>query len=260
MAREHSAADRPTVSPNSHVPLYVQIEQDLRHMIDSGELSPLDRVLSEVELSKRFNVSRMTSRKSLDRLVAEGVLFRQPGKGTFVAAAKIRHDPASQASFSAAMAELGFTVRTKVLVAGTVKGAEHVTAALSLPLRTQVIFVRRLRLLDRVPCAIHDVYLPPGLEDLLEADLESSLTHLLALRDGPGTFGRDSIDALSAAGDFARLLGVAEGLPLLRKQGTVYARTGQPLRYSEAYYRADMFRFVTDSSEPRLEARVIPKQ
>jgi GntR family transcriptional regulator len=248
------------VSPDSHVPLYIQIEQDLRHLIDSGELAPLDRVPSEAELSKRFGVSRMTSRKGLDRLVAEGVLFRQPGKGTFVSAAKIDHDPASQYSFSMAMSALGLTVRTKVLVAGMVNGAEHVTGALGLPTRARVIFVRRLRLVDGSPSAIHDVYLPTRLQDILAENLESSLTELLARRDGVGAVGRDSIDALAAAGEFARLLAIPVGAPLLRKQGTVFSQSFEPLRYSEAYYRADRFKFVTESAEPHLEARVIPKE
>ena len=249
-----------TVSPRSHVPLYIQIEQDLRHLIDSGELAPLDRVPSEIEMSTRFGVSRMTARKSMDRLVTEGVLFRQPGKGTFVAAPKINHDPASQYSFSAAMSALGLTVRTKVLVSGIVNGAEHVTRALGVPTRGRVIFIRRLRIVDGIPSAIHDVYLPVGLQDVLTQNLESSLTELLAFRDGVGTIGRDSIDALAAVGEFAKLLEVPVGVPLLRKQGTVFSDKLEPLRYSESYYRADRFKFVTEGMKTDLDAQVFPKE
>jgi GntR family transcriptional regulator len=248
------------VSPNSHVPLYIQIEQDLRNLIDSGELAPLHKVPSEAELSKRFGVSRMTSRKSLDRLVAEGVLFRQAGKGTFVAAKKISHDPASQRSFSAAMSALGLTVRTKVLASGIVNGAEHVTHALGVPTRGRVVFIRRLRVVDGIPSAIHDVYLPLSFEDVLTQDLGSSLTELVAARDGAGTIGRDSIDALAAAGEFARLLEVPVGAPLLRKQGTVLSAQFEPLRYSESYYRADQFKFVTEGVESDRSAQVFPKE
>jgi GntR family transcriptional regulator len=62
----------------SPIPLYIQIEQELRGLVESGGLGPLAQVPSEAELSDRFGVSRMTARKALDRLVGDGILFRQP--------------------------------------------------------------------------------------------------------------------------------------------------------------------------------------
>ena len=80
----------------SPVPLYIQIDEELRGQIESGELGPLAQVPSETDLAERFSVSRMTARKALDRLVADGMLFRQPGKGTFVAPTKIAHGASDQ--------------------------------------------------------------------------------------------------------------------------------------------------------------------
>ena len=101
----------------SPVPLYIQIDEELRGQIESGELGPLAQVPSETDLADHFSVSRMTARKALDRLVADGMLFRQPGKGTFVAPTKIAHGASQGLSFSAAMAAQGLSCETRVLEA-----------------------------------------------------------------------------------------------------------------------------------------------
>ncbi|MGG1575598.1 GntR family transcriptional regulator [Fictibacillus sp. NRS-1165] len=67
-------------------PLYRQVYQSIKNNIVSGEYTEGDRVPSEKELSDTFQVSRITSKKALDLLEDEGLVFRQRGKGTFVSA------------------------------------------------------------------------------------------------------------------------------------------------------------------------------
>ena len=65
-------------------PLYVQIPKILHDQIRSGQYPLRSRVPSEQELATQYGVSRITARKSLDVPVTQGLLFRRPGKGTFV--------------------------------------------------------------------------------------------------------------------------------------------------------------------------------
>ena len=65
-------------------PLYQQLASLLRKQINSGELSPGDRVPTEAELSERYNTSRNTVRLALDVLRNEGLLTSQQGRGSFV--------------------------------------------------------------------------------------------------------------------------------------------------------------------------------
>jgi GntR family transcriptional regulator, histidine utilization repressor len=67
------------------LPRYDAIKQALRARIESAELRPGDRVPSENELAVEFEVSRMTARRALLELAAQGVLFRTQGLGSFVA-------------------------------------------------------------------------------------------------------------------------------------------------------------------------------
>jgi GntR family histidine utilization transcriptional repressor len=66
-------------------PIYLKIKDDIRSQIDSGELSPGDRVPSESEIVKRVGASRMTVNRALKELAHEGKLVRVQGLGTFVA-------------------------------------------------------------------------------------------------------------------------------------------------------------------------------
>lgn len=69
------------------LPQYQKIENDLRDGIEQQRLKAGDQILTEEALCTRYGVSRMTVRKALDRLSADGYINRIPGKGTFVATA-----------------------------------------------------------------------------------------------------------------------------------------------------------------------------
>ncbi|MFA6715793.1 MAG: GntR family transcriptional regulator [Victivallaceae bacterium] len=65
--------------------VYSGVESDLIDQIRSGTLKPHECILSENEISRKYNISRRSSRKALDNLVEKGLLYRMAGKGTFVA-------------------------------------------------------------------------------------------------------------------------------------------------------------------------------
>ncbi len=246
------------VQRTSPIPLYIQIEEELRNRIRNQELRSLDQVPSESELSERFDVSRMTARKALDRLVGDGLLFRQPGKGTFVAPPKIAHGPSQQLSFSVAMDALGLRHETRVLDAGLAVPPDGIAQELAIPTAARVVFMRRLRLVEGTQAAIHTSYLPARYAGVLEGDLTGSLTELMVGVGARVTESRDQLEAVIATGEDAKVLGVHAGHPLVLITGVAYSSAREPLRYSEALYRGDRFRFSVDparSPELRIEVR-----
>ena len=68
----------------SQSPLYLQIKRYISDQIDSGRWPVGHRITTEIELTKQFDVSRMTVNKAIRDLVAEGRLLRRPRLGTFV--------------------------------------------------------------------------------------------------------------------------------------------------------------------------------
>ncbi|HOG48937.1 MAG TPA: GntR family transcriptional regulator, partial [Anaerolineae bacterium] len=66
------------------MPLYERLYNYVIGEITAGRLRPGDRVPSEKELAGQFDVSRITSRKALERLSQDGVIERMRGRGSFV--------------------------------------------------------------------------------------------------------------------------------------------------------------------------------
>ncbi|MDK1726107.1 GntR family transcriptional regulator [Dellaglioa algida] len=65
-------------------PIYQLISENIRNEISSGLYKPGEKLKTEVEIAKQYDVSRVTARKSLNILVTEGLIERFAGKGTFI--------------------------------------------------------------------------------------------------------------------------------------------------------------------------------
>src|SRR6476659_10673322 len=72
-------------------PMYRQVADQLAAEIASGELPPGHRVPSERVIAERHGLSRMTARQAVELLVRRGLVYRRPGSGTYVAAARVAH-------------------------------------------------------------------------------------------------------------------------------------------------------------------------
>jgi GntR family transcriptional regulator len=236
------------VTRESPVPLYLQVEDEIRSRISSGELAVHARVPSEAEIAERYGVSRITAQKALDRLVAEGLLFRQPGKGTFVARPKIPHEPSQALSFSRAMAQLGLRCETRVLAAGMTPAPPHVASVLGTRSGSPLVFVRRLRLVEDRPSAAHASYLPARFAKVLDADLTGSLIAAMQAAGASIAIEQDSVEARVATADDAALLELDVGAPLLAVRGMALGHDGAPVRYSETIYPGELWRFSVETT------------
>lgn len=78
-------------------PLYQTILNDLKKQIETGQLRPTDQVPTEKELSERYKVSRITSKRALTELELAGLITRIRGKGSFVTDHPANASPAGSA-------------------------------------------------------------------------------------------------------------------------------------------------------------------
>jgi GntR family transcriptional regulator len=193
---------------------HVQVREYVRDLIEGAESgSPAP---SERDLVLHFGVARMTVRQALDALVAEGLLERIPGRGTFVARAE-SNVQARLSSYSEEMPRRGMKPGARTLLARMEAAGPGVARALEIDAGDKVVHWQRLRLADGVPMCIEDAFLADTVVPrFLENPLPESLYDELGRRDLMPSSGEDSVDAAVARPDEAEVLEVTPGAPLLR--------------------------------------------
>ena len=70
-----------TLKRDAQIPLYQQMANEIKAQIASGELRQNEQLMTEMELSREFGVSRITVRKALELLVEEDILSKRQGVG-----------------------------------------------------------------------------------------------------------------------------------------------------------------------------------
>jgi GntR family transcriptional regulator len=141
-------------------PLYKQIADYIRGKVDDGEWPVGYQIPTESKLCQQFNVSRITVVKALERLVEEGLLVREQGKGTFVSLPELTTEAMELLSFTEEMKRKGKSPGSIVLFKGWLRPSKGIQQRLKLEVGEKVLSIRRLMLSDNVPLGIQTSYLP----------------------------------------------------------------------------------------------------
>ena len=214
-------------------PRYYAIEQSLRERV--AALEPDAALPSEAQLCEEFGVSRMTARAAVQRLVQDGLVYRVPGRGTFVAASRANRTAGHILSFSDEMRRKGRNPSSRVLERR--ERAASADEARRLGVR-RVVVLRRVRLADGTPLALERAIFPADrVSEALETDLQrQSLFESLASTGLVPTSGSAALAAEAATAEDARLLRVRKGAPLLVERRLIRDQDGAPLEWTESRY------------------------
>lgn len=237
----------PALDRQSVVPLYYQIRQFLLEQIRSEKLRPGEAVPSEQVISAQFGVSRMTVRQALKSLADLGVIYSQRGKGTFVAANKLEKSFRQVLSFTEEMGARGSRASSKLLRFEVEPADETVASALQVPVGTQVISLRRLRLADAEPMGIEWSRIPQSLcPDLRETfQPKGSLYQTLSQHYGIKVAVTDEVaEAGVATAEQSRLLQIPKRAPVLLFSRISYIESGKIVEFVTSVYRGDRYKIV----------------
>ncbi len=214
-------------------PRYYEIEQELRERAD--RLEPDSPLPSEAQLCEEFGVSRMTARAAVQRLVQDGLVYRVPGRGTFVAAARANRTAGHILSFSDEMRRKGRVPSSRVIERRQRRATEAEERRLGV---RDVVVLRRVRLADGKPLVLEQAVFPADrVSDTLEGDLEhESLFETLVTAGLVPTSGTAALAAEAATAEDARLLRVRKGAPLLVERRLIHDQDGKPLEWTESRY------------------------
>lgn len=195
---------------------------------------------SESRLCAEFGVSRMTARAAVTGLVDAGLVYRESGRGTFVAAAPSNRRADGLVRFTEQMRRSGRSASSRLVAAETRAATDAERASLR-PGRRGVIEIRRVRLADGVPVAVETAVFSAVLAALLDADLTGSLHAVLAGLGRVPSGGRATVTAAAATAEDAVLLDVPAGSPVLVERRLITDQHGHPLERTESRYAADRY-------------------
>ena len=201
-------------------PLYEQVRARLIEGISAGRWRPGEAIPSESALAAAHGVAIGTIRKAVDSLVAEQVLARRQGKGTYVT----QHDGSRLLfHFFHVVGDDGHKAYPEVNTVSFRRDRADAEAARALAIapHDKVIRIRNVLALDGAPRIVDDITLPallfPGLTEKIFRARGNTIYHLYQSRYGINVLRADErLRAVPAAAEDARLLGVSAGAPLLQ--------------------------------------------
>lgn len=222
-------------------PQYRQIEQALRERI--ATLRAGERLPSDAELCAQFGVSRMTARNAMERLAVDGLIRREPGRGSFVAEPPAHRRANRLMTFSEEMRRAGRVPSSRILTRVIRPSTEAEAADLGIPARQPVVHLRRVRQADDQPVALESsILIGACAEAIMTADLaHGSLHETLALAGFALSRGTGTISAAVATAEAARHLGIRTGDPLLVERRVIRDGHGRRIEATESVYPADRY-------------------
>lgn len=230
-------------------PIYIQIHNKIRKMIEEGKWQVGERIPSERDLAKTFEVSRMTLRQAVQTLVDEGILERRVGSGTYVSSQKVQEKMTGIQSFTETILSQGKTPTSRTVSyhvkPASVSEAEH----LNLQNETVVLRMERIRFADDVPICFEVATIPYHLvESLGKKEITSSLYRTLEEKKNIHVGkAEQTISAMLASERIAEHLNIKRGEAILRLKQITYSKDNRPFEYVRTQYAADRFEFYLEN-------------
>lgn len=239
------------VEPRLPTPLYHQIYLILHEQIADGSIGSDATVPGEQELSRLYGVSRITAKRALDELAAEGLVVRERGRGTRVRSAP--PTPPFRASIEGLLENLlvmGLKTKVVLLEFGYVRAPAEAAAALGCTIGQTVQRAVRVRHIDGAPFSHLTTFVPEAIgRTYSRRDLASEPLLLLLERSGVRVSRADQvITAKLADVQVARNLGVAVGAALLKITRIVRDQRGRPVEFITGLYRPDRYQYAMSLS------------
>lgn len=224
---------------NQAIAKYQIIKDAIQAQMESGELKAGDRLPSEAQLCQIYRVSRITVTRAIHDLVAEGLLYRIRGKGTFVKGEVITEGVLKLSGFTERMRRQNLDLQTQLIERDWVVVPEKMATYFGLNPELQVIRLKRLRIVKGEPFCLSVSYLMPEIfywvlvENMEDESLYDCLERKYALKLGDGE-QRIQIDYLTDQ-DVA-LFAMDREEPFLKLSLYCYLSDGRPAQFEETYY------------------------
>ena len=217
---------------------YEQIALDIQKKINNGQYLPNDQLPLEKEMCIQYNVSRITIKKAMDKLVMNGSVVKRRGAGTFVK--DVDHEEITDISTSKQFngfsgSHRGEKIETKVIDFKVINPSQEIANKLKMEKDDFVYYICRVRYADGEPCVVEYTYMPIDVISGIKRDM---LT---------GSIYRYIVRALVGSELEKEALDINDTMPILQVEQIAFLDNGQPFEYSKSSHRGDKFEFKSIS-------------
>lgn len=229
---------------------YAMLARTLRGAILQGRYADGARLPTEAELATEYRVSRQTVRRAFHDLVAEGMVRRVPGRGTFAAP---RQGPYLR-QFGSVEDLMGLSLDTRLEVVSPLRRQVDIDAAGRLRLDSDAVYrvLFRRRHHDVAFC-LTTVYLPPAIGTVLAGlpalSAPGALSEVTVIglidthTDSPVAEAEQSITAVAATDMLTIYLDCERGDPLLRVDRSYTDTTGRLVELATSYFLPEHYSY-----------------
>lgn len=212
---------------NSSAPAYAIIKNHLLNLIESGELTPGDKVPSENELVNQFSVSRMTARRALTELQDDDVLIRTQGLGTFVADKKASGSMLEIHNIADEIRERGNEYSSRVLALEAQPAGAYEATQFQVNKGSTLYFSRIVHYENDTPLQLEERWVSAErVPDYLEQDFNQQTPNAYLSKVAPLTEADHMVEAILPSDDQAEQLKMLQTAPCLQVTRHTYSRSG----------------------------------
>lgn len=226
-------------------PLYSSLWISVKAQIRDGILKEDDRLGSEQDISREYNVSRITVRKAFEILADEGYVTKRQGIGTFVSARKLNNfNEGQMRGFTEMCIKDGKVPSSELISAGWVSNLPSISHHLHVPEEEPILRVLRVRKCDGVPVMVEDGYFPKRFSYLMSEDLCGS-TFEIFRRHGtePSHFSK-IMDICYATKFEAQKLEVRERQALILQKDMAFDQNGDAIHYTKLVINPERYKLT----------------
>jgi GntR family transcriptional regulator len=229
------------------LPLYKEVKSQMVAALSAAEWKSGEAIPAEKLLCVRFGVSIGTLRKAIDELVAENILVRQQGRGTFVT---VHSRGPRQFRFFNYVGHDGKKDYPQLTIVHFSKAkADKICAAkLGIAVGANIVNIITVRAFGDVPFMVEDVKLSATVfPRMTEAQLRSRPVSLYNQYQNDHGINvvriEERVCATLASAAHATLLGIDPGTPLLQVHRVAYSYNDQPVEYRVAYVNTEHYEY-----------------
>ncbi len=225
-------------------PMYIKLYEDILKDIENKEYNHCNKLPSENDFAKQFDVNRHTVRQALSLLKDEGFIYTKKGKGNFLSNIKVPYSISDKSSYSSKILDLGYEPKTKLLSADIIEASGEVAQNLKLNNKLKVIELKLLRYANDLPISVSYSYFDAFIyrEIIKHLDCEPFSLYKILEKAYPNleiTKVSTVFESLASTKQLSELLMMPSNSPILSASTISKDQDGNLVEYGTSYFRGD---------------------